>query len=189
MAVASGAATTERGGGGCSSMVSIVVAPAAMVGATRAAAAAGASSAVVVAAVVMVVVWCVLPRSIGHTAKRASVDGSGVITDRLYDKRGLSGSVWRRARPFGGRQGRRRVGTAARPITTPKKRGRSETSGGRRYRELQHRHRRVANPRLGGCADGRELRWVQTSSRWVQNKMRAAVFDPGLVWTENQRPT
>ena len=103
MAVASGAATVERGGGGCSSMVSIVVAPAAMVGATRAAAAAVASSAVVVAAVVMVVVWCVLPRSIGHTAKRASVNGSGVITDRLYDKRGLSGSVWRLARPFGGR--------------------------------------------------------------------------------------
>ena len=156
MAVASGAATTERGGGGCSSMVSIVVAPAAMVGATRAAAAAVASSAVVVAAVVMVVVWCVLPRSIGHTAKRASVDGSGVITDRLYDKHGMSGSVRRLARPFGGRHGGGGSTTAARPITTPKKRGRSETSGGRRYRELQHRHRRVANPRLGGRVDGRE---------------------------------
>ena len=68
-----------------------LVAPAATVGATRAVAAAAASSAVVVVVVVMVVVWCVLPRSIGHAAKRAGVYCSGVTTDRRARQAGSVG--------------------------------------------------------------------------------------------------
>ena len=108
----------------------------------------------VVMVVMVVVVWCVLPRSIGHTAKRASVDGSGVTTDRLVRQAGSVGvcmapnaavrrhgamaggasSCWtnheaEKARTFA------IVWLAAAPLLR---------------RELQPRHRRVANPRLGG---------------------------------------
>ena len=131
-----------------------LVAPAAMVGTTRAVEAAAASSAVVVVAVVMVMVWCVLPRSIGHTAKRAGVYDSGATADR-------------RARQAGS------VGLRIAPSATVRRRrhGRGVSVGGsanheaekaRTFaivwlaaapllrRELQPRHRRVANPRLGG---------------------------------------
>ena len=131
-----------------------LVAPAAMVGATRAVAAAATSSAVVVVVVVMVVVWCVLPRSIGHTAKRAGVYGSGVTTDRLARQAGSVGlrmapnAAIRRRR---GRQCHENGGSAN-----------HEAEKARTFaivwlaaapllrRELQPRHRRVANPRLGG---------------------------------------
>ena len=84
-----------------------LVAPAAMVGTTRAVEAAAASSAVVVVAVVMVMVWCVLPGSIGHTAKRAGVYDSGATADRRARQ---AGSVGLRMAPSAAIGLRRRSG-------------------------------------------------------------------------------
>ena len=47
---------------------------------------------------------------------------------------------------------------------------------------------RVGKRRLGGRVEGRVLLWVQTSFRWVQSEMRAAVFATGLVQLKNLRP-
>ena len=54
-------------------------------------------------------------------------------------------------------------------------------------RALQAFYARVRIRRLGGRGEGRALRWVQTSFSWVQDKMQAAVFDPGLVHLVNLR--
>ena len=99
----------------------------------------------VVMVVMVVVVWCVLPRSIGHTAKRAGVYGSGVTTDRLARQ---AGSVRLRMAPSAAVVSRSSTNHEAEKARTfaivwlaaaPLLR-----------RELQPRHRRVANPRLGG---------------------------------------
>ena len=47
---------------------------------------------------------------------------------------------------------------------------------------------RVGKRRLGGRVEGRVLLWVQTSLRWVQNEMRAAVFKREVAQPVNLGP-
>ena len=54
-------------------------------------------------------------------------------------------------------------------------------------RALHTFYARVRIRRLGGRGEGRELRWVQTSFSWVQNKMRAAFFAPWVAGLVNPR--
>ena len=54
--------------------------------------------------------------------------------------------------------------------------------------DLQLGLSRVGKRRLGGRVEGRVLLWVQTSFRWVQSEMRAAVFKREVAQPVNLGP-